>query len=135
MKDYCELEECLALKELGFKERVSHFFDTDEPKIYCSNELGWDFNTSFLEFCSRPSYDKAFEFFEKEFDLYIEIGVDKTSEPKFCFNVYRFVKESLEWGCILFWSSLYYTRSEAKKECLKYLIKIVRDENSSRRID
>lgn len=126
MKDYCKLEECLALKELGFKERVLHYFENVTVGSISKNEFGWDFNSSFLEFCSRPSYEGAFEFFEKKFNLYIEIGVDKTTEPKYCFNVYEFYEESLEWGCILFWSSLYYTRAEAKKECLKYLIEIIK---------
>lgn len=127
MKDYCELEECLALKELGFKERVLHYFENVTVGSISKNEFGWDFNSSFLEFCSRPSYEEAFEFFEKEFDLYIEVVVDRTLEPKFCYSIYLY-RESHGWDVLNFISDLFYTRAEAKKECLKELIKIAKNE-------
>lgn len=115
MKNYCELEECLALKELGFKERVIFYFEGSKNKVYSNAIFGWDFNTSFSDCCSRPSYEEAFEFFEKEFNLYVEIGIDKTLEPKYCYNIGEFKEESLEWECISHWSWLFYTRAEAKK--------------------
>jgi hypothetical protein len=58
---FVNYNQALALKELGFKERCSHYFDHNKFKIH--NEIsGWDFNTSFITCVSAPLKSQVFKF-------------------------------------------------------------------------
>jgi hypothetical protein len=59
---FVNYNQALALKELGFKERCSHYFEHNKFKIH--NEIsGWDFNTSFITCVSAPLKSQVFKWF------------------------------------------------------------------------
>lgn len=72
---------------------------------------------------SMISVDQALEWLEAEYGLVYEIGLDKTTEPKYCFEIYQYedfgnyqeIKVD-EW-------LLYRSRNEAKSECLNQMLK------------
>jgi hypothetical protein len=62
----------LKLKALGFKERVLTYFEDDTVKIY-QFPTGWDFNTSFSNCVSRPTFSEVFDWFRQKYRLLISI--------------------------------------------------------------
>jgi len=56
----------LRMKALGFKERVLTYYENEVPKLY-NGISGWDFNSSFLTCCSRPTYSQAFKWFREKY--------------------------------------------------------------------
>lgn len=61
-------EQCIALKELGFRERVNYYFEDGVLRIY-TNVTGWDFNVSFTTCISRPTKAQVFEFFRDKYSI------------------------------------------------------------------
>jgi hypothetical protein len=126
-KEFIPYEQALALKKLGF----------DEPCLMYWNDFG---KTSINRFqlCNRidewchnyieaPLYQQAFRWFREKYNLFCEIQIDRTTEPKFCFDIFQYEYfgnykkiEVNEWY-------LYRTQEEAEVECLKKLIEIVKE--------
>ncbi len=65
----------------------------------------------------------------EEKDIHIEIGTDRTSYPKFAYNIIIFKEETIEWESGLeegrIWSDLYRTYEEALEEGLKESLKLI----------
>jgi hypothetical protein len=67
------------------------------------------------------------KWFREKYNLFCEIQIDRTTEPKFCFDIFQYEHfgnyekiEVEEWY-------LYRTQEEAELECLKKLIEIVKN--------
>ena len=58
--DFVTLPAAERLKAINFKERALTYFEDGKPKLHTAIE-GWDFNTSFLNCVSRPTYSQAFK--------------------------------------------------------------------------
>jgi len=70
LEEFCTYEHALALKELGFGERVSHYFENNVCRVY-PIVTGWDFNRSFTTCASRPTKSQVFRWFIKEHGLWL----------------------------------------------------------------
>ena len=67
-KEFIPINLALRLKALGFKERVLTYYEDGKPKLHTAIE-GWDFNSSFLNCVSRPTYSQAFRWFREKYGL------------------------------------------------------------------
>jgi hypothetical protein len=132
-KEFIPYEQALALKELGFDEPclafywiTGKFYITAEYHNYVGfhkqNQLG-DYNYDSI---SAPTFSQAFRWFKEKHNLFHEIQIDRTAEPKFCFDIFQYEHfgnyEEIRIGE---WY-LYRTQEEAELECLKELIEIVK---------
>lgn len=125
-KEFLPKNFSLEMKELGFDEPCYAYYQKEILK-FCVN--GTSSNTELI--LAAPLYQQAFKWFRDNHNLYCEIGVDKTLEPKFCFEIYKYDKNNgwkdmtnkEDWG-------LYLTHDEAKLECIKRLINFVKDKKS-----
>ena len=123
-KEFIPYEQALALKELGFDEPCIKYYWTDGmfTKTYES-----PFNHNKRDnLISAPLYQQAFRWFREKYNLFCEIQIDRTTEPKFCFDIFQYEHfgnyekiEVKEWY-------LYRTQEEVELECLKELIRIVK---------
>jgi hypothetical protein len=131
-KEFIPYEQALALKELGFDEPCfGVYYISDEeheviksfpPYVYSKN-IGIYKKYNVL----APLYQQAFRWFREKYNLFCEIQIDRTTEPKFCFDIFQYEHfgnyekiEVKEWY-------LYRTQEEAELECLKKLIEIVKE--------
>jgi hypothetical protein len=126
-KEFIPYEQALALKELGFDEPCLGLFKFDNLSLeypYLTN-TGL-INSNLEKYCSAPLYQQAFRFFREKYNLFCEIQIDRTTEPKFCFDIFQYEHfgnyEEIRIGE---WY-LYRTQEEAELECLKKLIEIVK---------
>jgi hypothetical protein len=129
--EFVTYEQALALKELGF----------DEPCIgyYYNGKLCFDSSGVNLTGPSGeqplPLYQQAFSWFREKHQLYGEILLDKTTEPKFCFKISKFIGNpndlsEREWD----WENipnddnwgLYRKYEEAELACLNKLIELIK---------
>lgn len=114
-------DQCLALKELGFRERVNYYFEDGALKIH-PTVTGWDFNTSFTTCISRPTRAQVFEWFREKYDTESHIEYCPSSEDDIVYYFYFFTAnddyESITYG----------TYEEAEDKCIEFLINIVKNE-------
>jgi len=68
MSEFIPYPLALRLKALGFKERVLTYFEDDKIKLH-DHISGWDFNSSFLNCVSRPTYSQAFRWFRDHHNI------------------------------------------------------------------
>ena len=139
-KEFVPYEQALVLKELGFNEECFIFW-TNNPKYkgdniqlcvtdgihgYSPNSIS--FKQDFLREGEilAPTFSQAFRWFREKHNLFHEIQIDRTAEPKFCFDIFQYEHfgnyEEIRIGE---WY-LYRTQEEAELECLKELIEIVK---------
>lgn len=141
-KDHLPYEESAQLKKLGFKECCFFSFDNCSTPMRCSDLrtndqkfYGVNYNSS--SYTSQPTFAQAFRWFRDNYQLFHEIQIDQTTEPKYCFELAKFTSNpndltEKEWG----WErilndetwGLYRKYEEAEFACLKKLIKIVLNE-------
>ena len=112
-KEFVPMDLALKLKALGFKERVLTYYEDGKPKVYTAIE-GWDFNNSFLNCVSRPTFSQAFRWFREKYEFYASV-VYMNSKNAFYITVYG--KEKIEF--------YFDTYEEAELDCLVKLIEIV----------
>jgi hypothetical protein len=122
-KEFVSYVQALKLKELGFKERCLTYYGEDKPMIYDGVTIhGWDHNTSFLNWTSRPTFSQAFRWFREEHSIYGIIlpsySDNKAVKDRFFYEVVdsKKIKQELEY---------YTTHEEAELACLDKLIEIV----------
>lgn len=136
-------QQSVELKELGFDEKCLAYWFNETPenpegqcivyyeKPYDNQKI---INGVIREYCWSPLYQQALNFFIDEFGLYTEILVDKTTEPKWCFTISKFIGNpkdltEKEWG----WEEvpseewfLYRTKEEAQVALIDRLIKLAK---------
>lgn len=104
--DFVKYAIALRLKALGFNERCLTYYENEVPKLYHSLS-GWDFNNSFLNCISRPTYSQVFDFFRDNYGFYVVIKpfnggfscVIWTSKAQNHIGIYNSYKEA-ELACI-----------------------------------
>jgi len=123
-KEFVPYELALRMKALNF----------DEPCL-----AGYSTSSGNLEHYSRPlvtkdsftvdapTWQSAFRWFRDNYNLFCEINVDKTMEPKFAFTIKEYESaQFLEgFGEDVLSEYLYYKHEEAEVACLEKLIEIV----------
>lgn len=125
-KEFVSYEQSLALKELGFDEPCfTHYLN----KILLNNLIIKDtINSRFDNIrCSAPLKQQAFRWFRDKHNLYSEILLDRTTHPKYCFDIHQYEDfgnyekiKNPEWF-------LYRTYEEAEDACINKLIEIVKN--------
>lgn len=123
-KEFVPYKQALALKALRFNEP---FFGYWKSKNWLIQEkTRTDGYTHADQECSAPIFQQVFRWFREKYDLFCEIQIDRTAEPKFCFDIFQYGHFGNydeirigEWY-------LYRTQEEAELECLKKLIEIVK---------
>ena len=131
--------EARDLKDLGFAEVCFRYIYTGDTgnnaDIPCEVLPSKAKNYNEDDLCvSTPTYSQAFEFFEEKFKLFPTLHVDQTMEPKFGYSIAEFFEDEggfFDWKNIMS-SYLYYTRQESKLECLRELIKIVKEKTNGK---
>ena len=124
-KEFVSMDLALRLKALGFKERVLTYYEDGKPKLHTAIE-GWDFNSSFLNCVSRPTFSQAFRWFRAKYSICVEIHETTDWE-----------EDNESWSFVIFKYRLgdndgmissiidYDTYEEAELACLEKLIEIV----------
>ena len=127
-KEFIPYEQALALKELGFDEPCFGYYTGDKKHLVLRPNMGRRNEDLNDIVCTSPLYQQAFRWFREKYNLFCEIQIDRTTEPKFCFDIFQYEYfgnyekiEVKEWY-------LYRTQEEAQIECLKKLIEIVNGE-------
>jgi len=131
--------EAQDLKDLGFDGVCFKYIYTGDTgnnvDIPCEVLPSKAKNYNADDLCvSTPTYSQAFEFFEEKFKLFPTLHVDQTMEPKFGYSIAEFFEDEggfFDWKNIMS-SYLYYTRQESKLECLRELIKIVKEKTNGK---
>lgn len=131
-KEFIPYKESLELKELGFDEpcckyvyvgdtgtNLDHYLEVEPSKA-----KNWNADALCI---SQPTFSQAFRWFREKHNLFHEIQIDRTAEPKFCFDIFQYEHfgnyEEIRIGE---WY-LYRTQEEAELECLRKLIEIVKN--------
>ena len=137
-KEFIPYEQALALKELGFDEKCCACYGSYTHK---KSELFLNINnpvnietllrepTAFNQpsfYVKAPTFSQVFRWFREKCELFCEIQIDRTTKPKFCFDIFQYEHfgnyekiEVKEWY-------LYRTQEEAELACLKKLIEILK---------
>jgi hypothetical protein len=124
--EFVPYEQALALKELGFNKECFGYYTGDKMHLVIRPAMSRT-NIPDSYVVTAPLYQQAFRWFREKHNLFCEIQIDRTTEPKFCFDIFQYEYfgnykkiEVNEWY-------LYRTQEEAEVECLKKLIKIVKE--------
>lgn len=129
--------EAESLKELGFDEFCfgGYYENMDNEKYLTLFDLTKLENYIDVlkqsEDILAPTYSKAFKWFRDKHNLYAEIKLDQTMEPKFCYSInwYKETKEHVEWVNLTERDEFFleYAYEKAELNCLKKLIEIVKN--------
>jgi hypothetical protein len=129
--NFVPYEQALRLKELGFDELCLKEYHNQKLLPAFNSDLS---NNSTLDqffdsVISAPLISQAFKFFEDKFQAYASIVIDKTTVPKYAFEIDQFVGNDLSisewyWKPQILSENVYRTRPEAEIECINQLIKI-----------
>ena len=122
-------ELALKMKEKGFNEPCfGYYYVSDKKEV--GLELYIDVRNQDIYFVQAPLWQQSFEWLKRKFGLYMEIGIDQTTYPKYSFKIVRFIgnPEDLsekEWG----WEDVYYSEYLYRdiKECNEKIISICLD--------
>jgi len=107
--EFTTYEQALALKELGFDEPCFGYYDE-----------GGNLYTEMVEVLKAPLYQQAFRWFREKHNLVYTIGHIGHTDS------WTFATENLQVAGQE-WSKHYSTYEEAELECLKQLIKVVKE--------
>jgi hypothetical protein len=142
--NFVPFEIAKELKELGFNvDCFAHYdldpcYGDDKNLVIWENDDITENNNGMLGFKSgdyikAPTYQQAFEFFRTK-QLYHEILIDCTTEPKFTFHIKEFVGNPRDlterewyWKEPIFAMYLYRTYQEAEIDCLEKLIEMAKE--------
>ena len=117
-------KESLELKQLGFDEECYGRYVNGELLTYKEhNDDNYHWSN---EIISAPLIQQAFRWLRDIHKLYSEIQVDRTMEPKFCYEIFRYTND---WEDLTnrkeFFLEYFYEKAEY--DCLKKMIEIVKN--------
>lgn len=129
MKDFVAYELALELKELGFDEECIAHYDTDGLKILTYHWFPGNKNSSFPEphttnnpKISAPLYQQSFRWFREKYDLDSYVTQIELNGKSY-WKVRKIETDDSVKG----YSNFHDTFEESELECLKQLIKIVKN--------
>lgn len=138
-KEFVTYELASRMKALGFSEVCFTYFIDGfiqpalNPKDYTYFKEMSEINKNMLnyQYVLAPTWQSAFDWFGKKYQLYPSIVVDHTSYPKYAFEISQFIgnpKDLTEkewyWDDMILSPNLYRTTIEAKMFCLAELLSI-----------
>jgi hypothetical protein len=134
--EFVNYNQALKLKELGFDESCVGFYQLEygeiRPCMVDDDEqyrlTGWRTckNSEIpKQYTSAPTFSQAFRWFRDTHNMFHEIQIDRTTEPKFCYAVFHYEHygnyEEIRIGD---WS-LYRTYEDAELACLENFLEVV----------
>lgn len=141
IKNLVSYNDAVILKELKFFDRCTHYYDNGRLKLHTIIEDGWDFNQSFKECCNAFTYDQIFDMVSKkyifaEFHIEANISIEDKSKEEYLETLYSFSitkfnknkEKQIVLSNVIKAENMYLSKLEAKKECLKSLIKLLKNE-------
>lgn len=135
-REFVTYEVAKRLKGLGFNGPCYAFYQEEYVEdIPCMVDDDDEYRATGSRTCvnseipkhytGAPLYQQGFRWFRDEHNLYGEILMDRTTSPKWAFEIHRYEdfgnyekSEEKEW-------SLYRTYEEAEEDCLKRLYSII----------
>lgn len=122
--EFVGYKESVELKQIGFDEECFGRYINGELLTYKEhNEDDYHWSN---EIISVPLIQQAFRWFRYTHKLYAEIQVDRTMEPKFCYQIFRYTND---WEDLTdrkeFFLEYFYEKAEY--DCLKKMIEIVKN--------
>jgi hypothetical protein len=137
-KEFVIYSLALRMKKLGYNGSCFAFYQVenfeekpcgvDDRDEYIRTGFATCKNSEIPEhFTSAPTFSQAFRWFRENYNLFCEINVYKTIEPKFVFTIKEYESaQFLEgFGEDVLSEYLYYKHEEAEVACLEKLIEIV----------
>lgn len=121
---YADSETANLAKLSGFNEDTIFFYNWI-GKIECDEDYYVNNRNIYDTLSSMPTLSCLRNWIEVEFNLYIEIKLDRTTRPKYCFEIYKYLPRN-EWEiykvepCNLY---LYRSREECLEEAIKLILK------------
>lgn len=113
------------IKELGFSENCFAYFNMiNHTEKYKLDSWIWDNTNDYIE---APLKSQVFLWFRENHNLYHEISIDRTSEPKFSFSVFKYS----DFGNYeeVRSQELFRRYEEAESACIDALIEILENES------
>jgi hypothetical protein len=129
-KEFVSYKLALELKNLGFDEPCFGLFVSMNNKLLIKEIPNQQESEQYFGGILAPTFQQAFCFFREKYNLIHEILLDRTSTPKYCYQLYRY-KDFGDFEEIKINVSdwfLYRTYEESELECLIKLIEIVKNE-------
>jgi hypothetical protein len=125
-REFIPYEQALVLKELGFDEPCIYYVDKH------NNDFIYNFENhpnDFIEWCGgnvvkTPLYQQAFRWFREKHKLQGSFGATSQTNSDIGFTIIKLLDNGYE---RLFADFKLNTHEEAELECLKQLIKIVKE--------
>lgn len=144
-KEFVSYEQALALKELGFDEECLGYYYTLNGKDWKFaekseyNRLDDEINIGGKFSLLAPLYQQAFKWFREKHNLYGDVYPIQSWEDKFCYNITYLNKKSRIRSFYGeqppgFAMGVKDTWEEAEAECIKDLIKIVKENTSKKEL-
>jgi len=127
-KYFCNCEQSLALKELGFNEECIGTFDED--KVFDLQDFSQDYDTLPSHMVLAPLKSQAFEFFRDKYKMEgYPVCIQFNSKRR---KGYQYVIISNNYSSFEQIGN-FDTYEEAESACIDKLIEIVKNEKSKRR--
>lgn len=135
-KEFVPYELAVKLRAIEFDESCCAFYQVEyaesRPTMvddqYQYRAIGWRTckNSEVPEhYFAAPTFSQVFRWFREKYSLLHQIQIDRTSQPKFWFNIFQYEHYgNFEEIRIREWF-LYRTYEEVELECLESLIEIV----------
>lgn len=120
-KDFVTYEQAVQLKELGFNEPCFACYINGYPK---SLSIGSVNKKDVFKFLLAPTYSSVFRWFREKHNLFSEIQLDRTTEPKFCFVIFKYEHFGNYEKVVVDEWYLYGTYEEAEQALLCKLIEL-----------
>ena len=121
-KEFIPYEEALALKELGFDEPCFGYY-TDRKLFTFQDENGEAWLHSDIQ---APLYQQAFRWFREKYNLHKEIIWDHSEPIIWYYTISKMGDLEFE-NISSYPDKVFNIPEEAELECLKQLIKIVKE--------
>ena len=132
-KEFVFYEESLELEKLGFDEPcfaywgISRICQTEGEIMLEERQVSMTGNLA-EKICLAPIYQQAFRWFRENYNIYCEINVDTTTEPKFYFIIKSYEQAQFFEGFRehIMSEVLFSTYEEAEIFALRKIIEIVK---------
>lgn len=128
-KEVLSYELSLKMKQKGFNQPCfGYYYASDKKDV--GLELYIDVQSQDVHFVQAPLWQQVFDWFREKYGLFVEIGIDQTTYPKYSFKIIKFTGDpnnltEKEWG----WEDVYYSEYLYKDnyECKKKIISVLLD--------
>ena len=128
-KEVLSYELSLKMKQKGFNQPCfGYYYASDKKDV--GLELYIDVQSQDVHFVQAPLWQQVFDWFREKYGLFVEIGIDQTTYPKYSFKIIKFTGDpnnltEKEWG----WEDVYYSEYLYKDnyECKEKIISVLLD--------